>query len=111
MNRLKAGMALGSDVTTYYAFKIELGERDLYKKEINSSNPYNTRSAANAGKLPVGPICNPSLNSIIASIEYTPNDYYYFVADKNNKIYFSKNSTEHNNIINKLKKDNLWYEY
>ena len=111
MNRLKANMSLGSDVTTYYAFKIELGERDLYTKEINSDNPYNTRSSSNAGKLPVGPICNPSKNSIVAAIEYTPNEYYYFVADKNGKIYFSKDSTEHDKTIKQLKQDDLWYEF
>ena len=111
MNRLKASMALGSDVTTYYAFKIELGERDLYNKEINSDNPYNTRSATNAGKLPIGPISNPSKDSIIASIEYTPNEYFYFVTDKNSKVYFSKSSEEHNKIISDLKSNDLWFEY
>lgn len=111
MNRLKAGMSLGSDVTTYYAFKIELGERDLYNKEINSDNPYNTRSTANAGKLPVGPISNPSKDSIIASTQYTPNEYYYFVTDKTGKVYFSKDSSEHDKIINKLKTEGLWFEY
>ena len=111
MNRLNANMSLGSDVTTYYAFKIELGERDLYTKEINSSNPYNTRSAANAGKLPVGPICNPSKDAIVAALEYTPNDYYYFVADKNMKVYFTKTASEHSKIISELKSKSLWYEY
>lgn len=42
-NRLKNDMAIQSDVTTYYAFKIEVGERDLYKSEINKYNEYNTR--------------------------------------------------------------------
>lgn len=111
MNRLNAKMSLGSDVTTYYAFKIELGERDLYTKEINSNNPYNTRSAENAGKLPVGPICNPSKEAILSVINYTQNDYYYFVADKNMKVYFTKTSSEHTNKVSELKSSGLWYEY
>lgn len=111
INRLNKKMSLGSDVTTYYAFKIELGERDLYKSEINDPNPYNTRSSANAGKLPVGPICNPSSTSILATIEYNNNDYLYFVADKNMKVYFTKSDSEHNKIINELKSSGLWYEY
>lgn len=111
VNRLNKKMSLGSDVTTYYAFKIELGERDLYKSEINNPNPYNTRSSANAGKLPVGPICNPSSTSILATIEYSSNDYLYFVADKNMKVYFTKTDAEHNKIINELKSSGLWYEY
>ena len=104
-------MALGSDVTTYYASKIELGERDLYVSEINSDNPYNTRSAKNAGKLPVGPICNPSKSAIEATINYTQNDYLYFVADKNMKVYFTKTDAEHNKKIQELKKQGLWFEY
>lgn len=52
-NRLNSNMSVGSDVTTYYAFKIELGSRDLYKSEINTYNPYNTRGPNMEGKLPV----------------------------------------------------------
>ena len=111
MNRLNSKMSLGSDVTTYYAAKVDMGERDLYNKEISSDNPYNTRSAANAGKLPVGPISNPSKNSIIAVLNYTPNEYYYFVSDKNRKVYFTKNDSEHNKKISELKKAGLWFEY
>ena len=111
INRLNSGMSLGSDVTTYYAAKIDIGDRDLYQSEINSDNLYNTRSASNAGKLPIGPICNPSKQSIEAVINYTPNDYYYFVADKNMKVYFSTNDSEHVSKINELKNQGLWYEY
>ena len=52
-NRLSAKMSLGCDVTTYYGCKIELGSRDLYKNEINTYNPYNTRGPNMEGKLPV----------------------------------------------------------
>jgi cell division protein YceG involved in septum cleavage len=34
-NRLTRGMNLGSDVTTYYAVKVDMSERDLYLEEIN----------------------------------------------------------------------------
>ena len=111
INRINNKMSLGSDVTTYYAAKVEMGERDLYKSEINSDNKYNTRSSKNAGKLPVGPVCNPSSDSIDAVINYTPNEYLYFVADKNMKVYFTKTDSEHNKIISELEKSGLWYEY
>ena len=52
-NRLKAKMSLGCDVTTYYASKVELGSRDLYRNEINANNPYNTRGPNMEGKIPV----------------------------------------------------------
>lgn len=111
INRLNKNMTLGSDVTTYYASKIELGERDLYKSELESNNPYNTRSSANAGKLPIGPICNPSKMSIEAALNYTENKYLYFVADKNMKIYFNETDEDHNKTIIELKNSGLWFEY
>ena len=111
INRLTNSMSLGSDVTTYYAQKIELGERDLYLSEITDDNPYNTRSTANIGKLPVGPICNPSSEAIDAVINYTPSDNLFFVADKNMKVYFSKTESEHNKIVKELKEKGLWFEY
>ena len=111
INRLNSKMSLGSDVTTYYASKIELSERDLYMSEINSNNPYNTRSSANAGKLPIGPVCNPSKESINATINYTANDYLFFVADKNSVVYFSKTEAEHNKKIQQLQNEGLWFEY
>lgn len=111
VNRLKSKWSLGSDVTTYYAVGIDFGERDLYMNEINDYNSYNTRSSKMAGKLPVGPICNPSIDSIEAVLNPTKHNYYYFVADKNKKTYFSKTSSEHTATIAKLKKDNLWYTY
>ena len=110
-NRLQNGWALGSDVTTYYAEQIEMSDRDLYQAELDEANDYNTRSNTMAGKLPVGPICNPGIESISAAVEPQKHDYFYFVADKHKKTYFAKTYNEHVTIINKLKKDGLWYTY
>ncbi len=110
-NRLKKGMAIQSDVTTYYAIKVDVGERDLYQSEINRENPYNTRGPNMAGKLPVGPICAPSKSSIEAAIYPNDTDYLFFVADKNGKLYFTTTNEEHNEIINELKEQGLWLEY
>lgn len=99
---------LGSDATTYYASKIDDWSYSLTYKELNDcNNKYNTRCDSNTG-LPVGPICNPGIESIEATINPEEHDYYYFVADCKGKVYLTKNSTEHNNIINKLKKENNW---
>ena len=110
-NRLSSGWSLGSDVTTYYAAKIDMHERDLYLSELNDYNAYNTRHSMMAGRLPVGPICIPGLDSISATSNPTNHDYYYFVADKNKKTYFSKTDAEHNSLVASLKEQNLWYEY
>ena len=110
-NRLNTKMSLGSDVTTYYAFKVDMNERDLYASEINTYNPYNTRGPKMGGKLPVGPVSNPSINSIIASIEPNDTDYLYFVADKNRKVYFTKTYNEHLRKIQQLKNEGVWFEW
>lgn len=106
-NRLKNNMNLGSDVTTYYAFQEEM-TKDLTSKQFNTSNPYNTRASDMAGKLPVGPICNPSISSIDSSINYEENEYLYFVADKNGKIYYTKTQEEHLNKVDEIKKAGDW---
>ena len=110
-NRLKNRMAIQSDVTTYYAIKVDMGERDLYYKELNAYNPYNTRGPNMEGKLPVGPISSVSKTSIEAAINPSSTDYYYFVADKNGKLYFSKTNSEHEKIVSELKTKGLWFEY
>ena len=110
-NRLKAGWSLGSDVTTYYAEKIDNWSRDLYKSELSKCNKYNTRSSCMAGKLPVSPICNPGISSIEACIEPKEHKYYYFVADKYGKTYFSKTDSEHTSTVSRLKREGLWIDY
>ena len=110
-NRLNNNMSLGSDVTTYYAFQIDLSESDLTKEQINTYNPYNTRGPNMDGKIPIGPICNPSSNAIDAVLNPEISDNYYFVADKNGKTYFTKNYNEHTEIVKELKDNDLWYTY
>lgn len=110
-NRLKDGWSLGSDVTTYYAERIDNWSRDLKMSELKSCNSYNTRSSCMNGKLPVGPICNPGIKSIEAAIEPTDHNYYYFVADKYGKTYFSKTDGEHTSTVSRLKREGLWINY
>ena len=110
-NRLQNQMAIQSDVTTYYALKIDIGSRDLYVSELNTYNPYNTRGPNMQGKLPVGPISMVGLSSIEAAISPNESTYLYFVADKNGKVYFSKTEDEHSKKINELQNSGLWYEF
>lgn len=110
-NRLNKDMSLGSDVTTYYAVKKEMADGDLTSEEINIDSPYNTRNSNMAGYIPIGPICNPSKESIEATIFPIETDALYFVADKNKKVYFSENYKEHQSMIKDLKESNLWYVY
>ena len=110
LNRLSSSIypTLGSDATTYYASKIDDWSYSLTYKELNDcSNKYNTRCSINTG-LPIGPICNPSIESIEAVIEPEEHNYYYFVADCKGNVYLSENETKHYNIITKLKNEGNW---
>ncbi len=109
-NRLNSNEALGSDVTAYYAAKKDFST-DLYLDEINACNPYNTRGTCAISGIPIGPISNPSFESIKAAISPTEHDYYFFVADKNKKTYFSKTYSEHIAKTDELKSNGLWYNY
>lgn len=108
-NRLNSGMSLGSDPTTYYGLKIDISERELSRDEFNTVNDYNTRASAMSGKLPIGPICIPSITSLTAAVNPTVVDDYYFVADKNGVTYFTKTYSEHLAKIEQLKANGLWY--
>lgn len=89
--RLKAGMPLQSDVTVLYA----MGKKDieLSLKDLQIDSPYNTYKYPG---LPLGPICNPGIETIEAVINPTPNDYWYFLATPDGQTIFSKTFAEHN---------------
>lgn len=96
--RLSRKMSLGMDVTTYYAVGKDMTEA-LTKVDLSSSSPYNTRNASVIG-LPVGPICNPSKQSIEAALNPTDTNYVYFYADvTTGKVYFAETATEFYNLI------------
>lgn len=106
-NRLAAGWSLGSDVTTCYGAQVSLKECND-SINFNEKNSYNTRNSSMAGKLPIGPICNPSKESIESVLTKRESDYYYFVADKNKQVYFTKNEREHNQMIQTIKQRGDW---
>ncbi len=101
LNRLNSNMNLGSDITTYYGVKKNIGDV-LTASEFNNLNAYNTR-AINFKGLPVSPVCNPTIESILAVIKPTMSDYYYFYAEDTKTIHYAKTYEEHLNIINSLK--------
>ena len=109
-NRLRDGIPLGSDVTTYYSVNKDFTS-DLRVSELNSCNGYNTRNTTCVKGLPIGPIASPGLDSIKAVLTPTASDYLYFVADKNGNIYYSKTDAEHVATVDRLKREGLWYNY
>ncbi len=91
--RLDKGMNLGMDVTTYYGVHKSMTET-LTPLDLADDNPYNTRNASLIG-LPVGPICNPSSESIRAVLNPADTNYIYFFADIiTGNVYFTDDYNE-----------------
>lgn len=95
--RLDSNDTLGSDVTTYYGAKKSMSE-ELSWSELGESNAYNTRVTDGSmnGKLPVGPITNPTVTSIDAALNKALTDYYYFIANVcTGEVFFTNTIEEH----------------
>jgi len=77
--RLDLGMKLQSDPTIIYGITkgYPLGRR-IRESEINAATPYNTYVIP---ALPVGPICNPGKDAIIAVLSPIETKDLYFVAN------------------------------
>lgn len=91
--RLDINMNLGMDVTTYYGVGKSMKE-NLTNVDLNDDNPYNTRRTDFLG-LPIGPICNPSIESIKAVLEPADTKYVYFYADIiTGNVYFTDSYEE-----------------
>lgn len=87
-NRLAKEMRLQLDATVLYS----LGEhRDkVYYKDLEKDSPYNTYKYKG---LPVGPITNPGIKSIVAAIKPAQTDYIYYIVN-NEGIHDFTNSYE-----------------
>lgn len=111
VNRMKNGMSLGSDMTAYYAYKLDdYKNGGLTIEQFNNcSSPYNTRCLSKMG-LPIGPISNPSLDSIVGAIEYEDTTYLFYIADCSGKTYFTNTYDEFISKINELQQQGKWCE-
>lgn len=103
-NRLKKNMLLGCDPTIIYMLVLR-GEWDgnIRRKHFSIKNPYNSYLYRG---LPPGPIANPGLASIQASLNPAISPYLYFVGknDGTGAHDFSKTLREHNNKVNRYQR-------
>lgn len=92
-NRLRIGMPLGADPTVRFIFRNLTGP--IYKSQLNSDSPYNTRKFK--GLMP-GPISNPGRKAIEAALYPNTTNALYFVAkdDGSRTHFFSDNLKDHN---------------
>lgn len=88
-NRLDRGMRMQADPTVNYA----IGERRrLLYEDYKTESPYNTYLIRG---LPPGPITNPSISAIRASLYPKEHDYLYMVATPEGTHAFSKTFKAH----------------
>jgi UPF0755 protein len=99
-NRLRRGWKLQADPTALYG----LGNPDRPPRaaDLRVDSPYNTYIYKG---LPPGPICNPGMASMLAALRPASVDYMYFVAAGNGRHHFSKTLREHQNMINKIRRN------
>lgn len=92
INRLQDKMKLQSDATVN--FITQSGRTQSTLEDLKIDSPYNTYKITG---LPPGPITNPSVDTIKSVVDYTPNDYYFFLTSRDNppKTIFSKTFEEH----------------
>jgi UPF0755 protein len=74
-NRLRAGMKLGIDATTYYAVRKPFGAT-LTQSDLAFPSPYNTRAVVG---LPPTPIDSPQLSSMRAALQPSATSDLYYV--------------------------------
>ncbi len=89
--RLKNNIPLQVDATIFYITGKKTTEISIEETKIDSL--YNTYRYKG---LPLGPICNPGLESIKAAIYPKNSDYWYYLSTPDGKTIFSKTLEEHN---------------
>jgi len=95
-SRLSEGEPLAVNATLNYI--LDDPQAVFSDEEIYYDSAYNTYQHKG---LPPTPICNPSLDSILAVIEPTPNNYYYYLHDADGQIHYAATLDEHNANIDK----------
>jgi len=103
VNRLKKKMRLQSDPTTIYGI-YERFDGNLRKKDLLEKTAYNTYKISG---LPPGPICNPGVEAIVATLNPDSHSYLYFVSFNDGTHKFSKTYTEHLQAVNKYQRSSI----
>ncbi len=101
LNRLKIKMRLQSDPTTIYGM-FEHYNGNITKKDLLAPSDYNTYTIP---ALPVGPICNPGIESIKAVLNPAFHKYLYFVSQNDGTHIFSENYEKHQEAVRKWQLD------
>ena len=97
LNRLQKKMYLQADPTVQYAMGYQAASKQWWKSPVtldeyqHVNSPYNTYLHPG---LPPGPICNPSLASIMAVLQPAQTDYLFFLGKGDGTHVFAKTLEE-----------------
>jgi UPF0755 protein len=98
-NRLKKHIPLQSDPTVIYGLTSFDG--NIRKKDLSSPSLYNTYKFTG---LPPGPIANPGIEAIKATLYPSASRALYFVSRNDGTHHFSTTLAEHNQAVEKYQK-------
>jgi UPF0755 protein len=98
-NRLRKRIPLQSDPTVIYGLPNYDG--NIHKKDLLSPSPYNTYRIIG---LPPGPIANPGIQAIRATLYPSSSRALYFVSKNDGTHQFSATLSEHNEAVEKYQK-------
>ncbi len=90
--RLDARTPLGIDATSRYLLDDWSDRRKFLAKLRDKSDPYNTRLKTG---LPPTAIGAPSLPSLLAALNPTKSEYWYYLHDHDQNIHFAKSAAGH----------------
>lgn len=107
-NRIDKNMKFESCASAIYGIKKEFsdytGNRAITDVEMKDNNPYNTYLV----QVPVGPICNPSIEAIDAAINKEETNNLFFLSDVTGKTYFFESYNEQQSKKQELIKAGKW---
>ena len=88
--RLDEGMPLQVDATfTYFTNK---STYELSLKDLATSSPYNTYRYRG---LPIGPIANPGLDALTATLTPIESDYWFYLSDRTGNLHYAVDFNQH----------------
>jgi UPF0755 protein len=94
--RIQSGMPLQVDAV--FPYILGKNSYELTREDLKVDSPYNTYKYTG---LPVGPIANPSLDSILAAVTPIKTNYVFYLSDRQGNFHFATTYEQH--LANKKK--------
>ena len=103
-NRIKKKMRLQTDPTVLYGVLdiTEVMKKNITRKDLKTKTAYNTYRI---NGLPKGPISNPGIEALKATVQPETSPYLYFVSRNDGTHVFSETYDQHNRAVRKFQLD------